>query len=90
MKALAVRELVKIPQLNPIDRLALYKVHEVDSRHLIWVALRQRYLRESRILGLDTTVLIATMREQLRALPSNKGKSPLPEKLEMLDVYKKS
>ena len=28
------------------------------------------------------------MREQLRALPSNEGKSPLPEGLEMSDVYR--
>jgi hypothetical protein len=94
VKELAVRELHKKPQLNLVDRLALYQDHKVDSCHLIplygLLCARDTALTldESKILGLDTTVLIATMREQLRALPSNEGKSPLPDGLEMPDVYR--
>jgi hypothetical protein len=94
VKELAVRELHKKPELKLVDRLALYQHYKVDSRHLIplYGLLCSRdsplTLPESKILGLDTTVLIATMREQLRALPSNEGRSSLPENLEMPDVYR--
>ena len=94
VKELAVRELHKKPQLDLVERLALYQDHQVDSCHLIplygLLCARDTPLtiKESKILGLDTTVLIATMREQLRALPSNEGKSPLPDDLEMPDVYR--
>jgi len=94
VKELAVRELHKKPQLDLVERLALYQDHQVGSCHLIplygLLCARDTPLaiKESKILGLDTTVLIATMREQLRALPSNEGKSPLPDDLEMPDVYR--
>jgi hypothetical protein len=94
VKELAVRELHKKPELDLVGRLALYQDYKVDARHLIplYGLLGARdtplTLEESKILGLDTTVMIASMREQLRALPSNEGKSPLPEGLEMLDVYR--
>lgn len=85
-----------------MDRLALYQAHKVDSTHLVplYGLLCARdtplSLAESRILGLETMVLIATKREQLRAsaaaaaaaAAAGEVKSPLPEGLEMLDVFK--
>lgn len=96
VKELAVRELHKKPQLKLVDRLALYQDHKVDPCHLIplygLLCIRDTPLNveEARILGLETTVLIATMREQLRApLPSNEGRPcPLREGLEIPDVFK--
>lgn len=93
VKELAVRELHKKPQLKLVDRLALYQDHKVDPCHLIplYALLCARdtplSVDESKILGLETTVLIATMRERLRALPTNGGRSPLPDGLDLPDVF---
>lgn len=95
MKELAVRELHKKQELRLIDRLALYQYYKVDPRHLIplygVLCARDTPLTvpESRILGAETTVLIASMREQLRAPPSNDPRrSPLPSGMEMPDVFR--
>jgi len=94
VKELAVRELHKKQELDLVDRLALYQNYKVDPCHLVplygFLCARDTplTLQESKILGLDTTLLIANMREQLRALPSNEGRSPLPEGLEMTDVFR--
>ena len=94
MKELAVRELHKKPELPLVERLALYEKYKVDPRHLIplYAILceqdRPLTLAESKTLGLETTVNISSMREKLRALPSNEGRSPLPPDLETQDVYR--
>ena len=94
MKELAVRELHKKPELPLVERLALYEKYRVDPRHLIplYATLCAQdtplTLAESKILGLETTVNISRMREKLRALPSNEGRSPLPPDLEMQDVFR--
>lgn len=94
VKELAVRELHKKPELDLVDRLVLYQNYKVDPCHLVplYGLLCARdtplTLQESKILGLGTTVLVSTTRERLRALPSNEGRSPLPEGLEMSDVFR--
>ena len=89
-----MRELHKKPDLSLVDRLALYQEHQVDPRHLVplYAELCAKdiplTLAESTILGLPTTVLIATTRETLRALPSNEGRSPIPPGMEIDDIFR--
>ena len=94
VKDLAVRELQKKPDLDLVSKMALYQTYKVDPRHLIplYAQLCERdtpiTLNEARILGIETTVLINSTREQLRADPSNEGRSPLPAGLEEGDVFR--
>ena len=90
-----MRELNRKPdsKLSLVDRLALYQEHRVDPRHLVplYVELSARdtplTLAEATILGLPTTVLIATTREMLRALPSNEGRNPILPGVQIDDVF---
>lgn len=94
VKELCVRELHKKNDLDLITKMALYQKYKVDPRHLVplYAALCERdtplNLEESRILGIETVVLINTTRERLRADPSNGGRSPLPSGLETDDIFR--
>ncbi len=94
VKELAVRELHKKEELSVVERLALYQDHQVDPRHLIplYSLFCERdtplTVSESKILGFETTVLIASMREKLRAQPSSDGRSPLPNSIDKNDIYR--
>lgn len=74
--------------------MALYQAHQVDKRHLVplFAELCARdtplTLEESHILGPDSTFLVYSTRERLRAQPSDEGRSPLPEGLEETDVFR--
>jgi len=91
-----VRKLNKKPDsdISLVDRLALYQEHQVDPRHLVplYAELCAKdtplTLAEATILGLPTTVLIATTREMVRASPSNEGRCPIPPGIEMDDVFR--
>ncbi|KAF8161496.1 hypothetical protein B0H34DRAFT_701175 [Crassisporium funariophilum] len=94
VKELAVRELHKKNSLSIVEKMALYAKYKVDSRHLVplYAALCARdtalTLEESRILGIEATVLVSSARERLRAKPSDEGRSPLPQGLETDDVFR--
>lgn len=76
-----------------VEKMALYQSHQVDPRHLVplFAELCSRdtplTLEESKILGPDSTYLVYSTRERLRALPSDGGRSPLPQGLEEKDVF---
>ena len=94
VKELAVRELHLKKELPLVEKMALYQAHQVDQRHLVplFAELCARdtplTLEESRILGPDSTYLVYSTRERLRAQPSDEGRSPLPEGLEETDVFR--
>ena len=94
VKELAVRELHKKPDLDLIQKLALYQKYKVDPRHLVplYAELCARdiplNLEESEMLGFQACVAINTARERLRANPSDEGRSPLPAHLEEADVFR--
>ncbi|KAF8911667.1 hypothetical protein CPB84DRAFT_1842141 [Gymnopilus junonius] len=94
VKELAVRELQKKPDLDIVSKMSLYQRYKVDPRHLIplYAQLCARdtplTIEEATILGIETTVLINSAREQLRANPSDEGRSPLPAGLEEGDVFR--
>lgn len=95
VKELAVRELHKKEELSIFERLALYQEHKVDPHHLIplYSILCERdtplNVEESTILGIETTVLIARMREQLRSPPTSPvGRNPLPPSLDTAGVFR--
>lgn len=94
VKELCVRELHKKRDLDLVHKMSLYQKYKVDPRHLVplYAELCARdtplTLEESRILGLETVVLINSTRERLRADPSDEGRSPLPTGLEEDDVFR--
>jgi len=94
VKELAIRELHLKKELPLVDKMALYQAHQVDQRHLVplFAELCARdtplTLEESHILGPDSTYLVYSTRERLRAQPSDEGRSPLPEGLEETDVFR--
>lgn len=94
VKELAVRELHKKKELDLVHKMSLYQKYKVDPRHLVplYAELCARdtplNLEESKILGLETVVLINSTRERLRADPSSEGRSPLPSGLEEDDVFR--
>jgi hypothetical protein len=89
-----VRELHKKPELDLIQKMALYQKYKVDPRHLVplYAELCARdtplSLDESETLGFQACVVINTARERLRAKPSDEGRSPLPDHLEEGDVFR--
>jgi len=93
VKELAIRELHMKKELPLAEKMALYQNHQVDARHLVplFAELCSRdtplTLEESKILGPDSTFLVYSARESLRAQPSDGGRSPLPSGLENKDVY---
>ena len=68
--------------------------YKVDPRHLVplYTELCERdewlTLSEVKILGLEATLLVSNAREKLRANPSGEGLSPLPEGMEIGDVFR--
>ncbi|KAG6885558.1 hypothetical protein C0993_012801 [Termitomyces sp. T159_Od127] len=88
---LAIRELSRI-DMSLIRRIAIYQHLNIDRSHLLpmYAELCRRpqalTLQESKVIGLETTVLIANVRERLRAPPANGGMSPLPVGIEDDDV----
>lgn len=94
VKELAIRELHLKKDLPLVEKMALYQYHQVDSRHLVplFAELCARdtplTLKESKILGPESTFLVYSTRERLRAQPSDNGRSPLPEGLEENDVIR--
>jgi len=96
VKNLCVRELQKksSTELSLVDRVALYTEFDVDSSHLIplYAGLCERdtplTLVEAKILGIEATVFIANTREELRAKPSDEGRSPLPDGMRTEDVFR--
>lgn len=93
VKELAIRELHMKKELPLVEKMALYQHHQVDSRHLVplFAELCARdtplTLEESKILGPESTFLVYSAREGLRAKPSDGGRSPLPPGLEEEDVF---
>ncbi|KAF9047609.1 hypothetical protein BJ165DRAFT_1344790 [Panaeolus papilionaceus] len=93
VKELAVRELHKT-DLDLVSKMALYEKYKVDPKHLVplYAQLCQREtpltFEEANIIGLKASHLVAITREKLRSLPSSGGKSPLPEGLELQDVFR--
>lgn len=89
-----MRELHKKTELDIVSKMALYQKYKVDKRHLVplYAALCQRdtplTLDECMILGMESSVLVNTARERLRANPSDGGRSPLPTGLEEGDVFR--
>ncbi|KDR75465.1 hypothetical protein GALMADRAFT_140117 [Galerina marginata CBS 339.88] len=94
VKELAVRELHKKKDLDLVSKMALYQKYKVDPRHLVplYAELCERdtslTLEEATILGIESTVIVNTARERLRANPSDEGRSPLPPDLEEKDVFR--
>ena len=94
VKSLAVRELHMKRELPLVEKMALYRNYQVDSRYLVplFSELCSRdtplTLEESKILGPDSTCLVYTTRESLRAQASDGGRSPLPSGIEEKDVYR--
>lgn len=93
VKAFALRELEKKEHgLDVVQRIVLYRQNEIEEKHLLrhYASLCARNtvltLEECHALGLKTTHLISTAREQLRAPPSDGGTSPLPQGIEPEDV----
>jgi hypothetical protein len=80
-------------ELPLVEKMALYQAHEVDQRHLVplFAELCSRdtplTLEESIILGPESTCLVYSARERLRAQGSDGGRSPLPPGLEEQDVF---
>jgi hypothetical protein len=78
VKQLAIRELQKQP-LSPVQRIELYHKNDVDRNHLIgdYIELCQRpqplNLKEGLDLGLETTLMIAQAREEIRTPRSPDG-----------------
>jgi hypothetical protein len=94
VKELAVRELQKKPELDILNKMALYEKYKVNKRHLVplYAALCKRdiplSLEEAQIIGMEAAILVNTARERLRANPSDGGRSPLPQGLEEVDVFR--
>ncbi|KAJ8481602.1 hypothetical protein ONZ45_g15266 [Pleurotus djamor] len=92
VKALCLRELeaMKMPL---VDRLVLYQAHQVADDVLIprycQLCARDEMLTmdEGQRLGMATTLLICTVREQLRSSAADGLKSPLPPNLKTKDVF---
>ena len=93
VKELAIRELQKKPNLDLVSRTALYQKHQVDSRHLIplYAQLCERgtpiTVEEAHILGLETTMLINSVKEQLSAKAASGDQSSQPADLGKKDIF---
>lgn len=93
VKELAIRELHMKKELPLVEKMALYQQHKVDSRHLVplFAELCSRdtppTLEESKILGPESTFVVYSARESLRAKASDGGRSPLPPGLEEEQVF---
>lgn len=93
VKELAVRELHMKHELPLVEKMALYQEHKVDPRHLVplFAELCSRdtplTLAESKILGPESTHLVYSTRERLRAKSSDGNSSPLPSGVEEKDVF---
>ncbi|KAJ2936054.1 hypothetical protein H1R20_g1040, partial [Candolleomyces eurysporus] len=78
VKSLAVRELEK-KEFEPIDRIVYYQTNDVDRNllipHYASVCARQAplTLAEGIKLGMETTLVIASAREYIRATPMGDG-----------------
>lgn len=84
VKSLAVRELEKLV-LSDVDRISIYHTYQIDKSLLIprYAALCEREnpltLQEGLQLGMETTLMIARLRELSRANPTPSGaRSPRP------------
>lgn len=77
-------------ELPLVEKMALYQHHQVDPRHLVplFAELCSRdtplTLEESKILGPESTHLVYSTRERLRA---DGGRSPLPPGLGEEEVF---
>ncbi|PPR00291.1 hypothetical protein CVT24_005032 [Panaeolus cyanescens] len=93
VKELSARELQKT-ELEAVRKIAVYEQCSVDPKYIVplYAELCQRdtplTFEESSVLGLKGFHFVAVMREKLRSPPSNGGKSPLPEGLELQDVFR--
>jgi hypothetical protein len=93
VKELAIRELHMKKDLPLVEKMALYQHHQVDPRHLVplFAELCSRdtplTLEESKILGPESTHLVYSTRELLRAQDSDGGRSPLPPGLGEKEVF---
>ncbi|KAF6741282.1 hypothetical protein DFP72DRAFT_292661 [Ephemerocybe angulata] len=93
VKALAVRELEK-KEFSSIDRIVFYQTCEVDRNLLIphFAAICAREspltLAEGLKLGMETTLVIASAREYIRAIPHPNGlRSPTTPTVEGEELY---
>jgi hypothetical protein len=97
VKALAVRELEK-KEFCSIDRIVFYQANEVDRNllipHFALVCSRDAplTLAEGIKLGMETTLVIASAREYIRAIPNRSGgrtpTSPTVEGEELYDMIR--
>jgi hypothetical protein len=94
VKDLAIRH-IQTYDMNPISRIRLYQDHQLPEKYLfplyVQVASREEVLglEESRILGLETLVLVHQARERLRSSPApanNRMLSPIRTDLKPTDV----
>jgi len=93
VKALAVRELQK-KTFSDIDRIVVYQANEVDRNLLVpyYARLCAREapinLAEGLKLGMETTLVIASAREYVRAVPTREGlRSPLTPTVQGEELY---
>ena len=93
VKALAVRELEK-KEFSNIDRIVYYQSNDVDRNLLIphYAAVCAREnpltLAEGIKLGMETTLVIASAREYIRAIPTRNGlRSPVTPTVEGEELY---
>ncbi|THG98442.1 hypothetical protein EW026_g3747 [Hermanssonia centrifuga] len=79
VKRLACRYLEKF-EMDPVDKIELYQMYEVDKRLLIpsYISLVNRLeplnIHEGRRLSLETALLLATARECARGKPLDSGR----------------
>jgi hypothetical protein len=94
IKELAIRH-IQTYDMDPISRIRLYQDNQLPEKHLfplyVQVASRDEVLglEESRVLGLETLVLVHQARERLRSPVSpanNRMLSPIRTDLKPTDV----
>lgn len=93
VKAFAIRELEKRP-FEDIDRVVVYQANDVDRNLLIpiYAAICAREapltLAEGLKLGMETTLVIASAREYVRAIPTLNGlRSPVTPTVQGEELY---
>lgn len=93
MKALAVRELEK-KEFCSIDRIVFYQSNDVDRNllipHFAKICARESPLTldEGMKLGMETTLVIASAREYIRAIPrKDGGRTPTSPTVDGEDLY---
>lgn len=91
VKALALREVERTDGLTIVDRIVLYKKHNVELEYLtpllVQLCARDAYLtrEECNFLGADLTYIVSSGRERIRALHHD-CRNPIPQSLHGEDM----